>query len=108
MEHIADHMNVEGTDWYSSPAEDLYLRDFVWFTQMQTACRMTERYCCFPHRDKVLDCLLEEGSFDRREPDLPNAQEQFAMAYSASMVQHLLVRIEHLESEASVSALSCR
>ena len=73
---------------------------------MQTARQMTESYHCFPRRDKVLDCLLEEGTFNRWEPDLPNTQEQFAMAYSASMVQCLLVRIEHLESEVSVSTFS--
>ena len=49
---------------------------------------------------------MEEGTFDRQEPDLPNTQKQFAMAYSASMVQCLLVRIEHLELEVSVSASS--
>ena len=96
MEDILNQVDVEGTNWYRSPAEDLYLRDFVWFTQIQTARWMTERYHHFPCR--VLDRLLEEGTFNHREPDLPNTQEQFAMAYSASMVQHLLVRIEHLES----------
>ena len=60
---------------------------------------MTKRYRHFPKRDKVLDHLMEEGTFDRWDPDYPNTQEQFAMAYSASMVQRLLIRIEHLESE---------
>ena len=106
MEGVADRVDVEGTNWHSSPAKDLYLRDFVWFTRMQTACRMTERYHRFPCRDKVLNRLLEEGTFDRQESDLPNTQEQFAMVYSASMVQRLLVRIEHLESEVSASAFS--
>ena len=52
---------------------------------------------------------MEEGTFDRQDPDYPNTQEQFAMAYSASMVQRLLVRIEHLESEVGcLLSLLCR
>ena len=44
--------------------------------------------------------LPEEGTFDSWEPDLPNTKEQFAMAYSALIVQRLL------ESEVSMSASS--
>ena len=98
-----------GNAWYNTPADDLYLRDFVFFTRMQTTRCMTDRYRCFPKRDKVLDHLMEEGTFDRRDPDYPNTQEQFAMAYLASMVQRLLVRIEHLESEVGCPlSLLCR
>ena len=95
--------------WYNTPADNLYLRDFVFFTRMQTAHCMMDRYRHFPKRDKVLDRLMEEGTFDRRDPDFSNTQEQFAMAYSASMVQRLLIRIEHLESEVGcLLSLLCR
>ena len=67
------------------------------------------RYQHFPKRDKVLNRLMEEETFDHQDPDYPNTQEQFAMAYSASMVQQLLVRIEHLESEVGcLLSLLCR
>ena len=88
-----------GNAWYNTLADNLYLRDFVFFTRMQTMHRMMDRYRHFPKRDKVFDHLMEEGTFDCQDPDYPNTQEQFAMAYSASMAQRLLVRIEHLESE---------
>ena len=98
-----------GNAWYNTPVDNLYLHDFVFFTRMQTARHMTDRYRCFPKRDKVLDHLMEEGTFDRRDPDYPNTQEQFAMAYSVSMVQRLLIRIEHLESEVGcLLSLLCR
>ena len=98
-----------GNAWYNTPVDDLYLHDFVFFTRMQTAHRMTDRCRRFPKRDKVLDHLMEEGTFDCWDPDYPNMQEQFAMAYSALMVQRLLVRIEHLESEVGcLLSLLCR
>ena len=106
---MIERVDGVGNAWYNTPADNLYLCDFVFFTRMQTARRMTDRYRCFPKRDKVLDHLMEEGTFDRRDPDFPNMQEQFTMAYSASMVQRLLVRIEHLESEVGcLLSLLCR
>ena len=109
VENMMERVDGIGNAWYNTPADDLYLRDFVFFTRMQTARRMTDRYRRFPKRDKVLNRLMEEGTFDRRDPDYPNTQEQFAMAYSASMVQRLLVRIEHLESEVGCPlSLLCR
>ena len=96
---MMERVDGVGNAWYNTPVDDLYLHDFVFFTRMQTTCHMTDRYRCFPKRDKVLNCLMEEGTFDCWDPDYPNTQEQFAMAHSVSMVQQLLVRIEHLESE---------
>ena len=98
-----------GNTWYNTLVDDLYLCNFVFFTRMQTVHCMMDRYRCFPKRDKFLDHLMEEGTFDHQDPDYSNTQEQFAMAYSASMVQRLLVRIEHLESEVGCPlSLFCR
>ena len=109
VENMMERVDGVGNAWYNTLADDLYLRDFVFFTRMQTVCRMMDHYRCFPKRDKVLDRLMEEGTFDRKDPDFPNTQEQFAMAYSASMVHRLLVRIEHLESEVGcLLSLLCR
>ena len=37
---------------------------------------------------------MEEGTFDCRDPDMPDAREELAMAHSSAMVQRLLMRIE--------------
>ena len=104
-----DRVDGVGNAWYNTLADDLYLCDFVFFTRMQTVRCMMDRYRHFPKRDKVLDCLMEEGTFDCQNPDFPNMQEQFTMAYSALMVQRLLVRIEHLESKVGcLLSLLCR
>ena len=42
---------------------------------------------------------MEEGTFDRRDPDVPDAREELAMAHSLAMVQCLLMRIERIERE---------
>ena len=109
IENMMERVDGIGNTWYNTPVDDLYLRNCVFFTRMQTMRRMTDRYRRFPKRDKVLDRLMEEGTFDCRDLDFPNTQEQFAMAYSASMVQRLLIRIEHLESKVGCPlSLLCR
>ena len=45
----------------------------------------------------MLERLLEEGTFDWVEPNIPNVVEEFWMAHSAAIGQRLLVRIEGLE-----------
>src|SRR5882762_5051116 len=66
---------------------------------MQTACRMEDRSCRFPNRDRVLDRLIAEGTFDRMAPDYSNFAEEMAMHHSSAMVQRVLMRVEYLESE---------
>ena len=48
---------------------------------------------------------MEEGTFDCRNPDVPDAREELAMAHSSAMVQHLLMRIERIEREVSGNLL---
>ena len=48
---------------------------------------------------------MEEGTFDHRDPDVPDAQEELAMAHSSAMVQRLLMRIERIEREVGGSPL---
>ena len=45
----------------------------------------------------MLEQLLEEGTFDQVEPNIPNVVEEFCMAHSAAIDQRLLVRIKGLE-----------
>ena len=47
--------------------------------------------------NQVLDWLLVEGVFDRKEPKMRSAAKEMSMAHSAAMVQRLLMRIESLE-----------
>jgi hypothetical protein len=54
------------------------------------------------HHDRVLDRLLAEGTFDHKGLDMPDVREEFAMAYSAAMVNHCLMHIELLEGEVFV------
>jgi hypothetical protein len=68
---------------------------------MQTARRLTDRTTRFPQRDRVLEHLLVEGTFDREDPDIPDSREELAMNYSAALVQRLLMRIESLEADVS-------
>ena len=52
--------------------------------------------------DQVLERLLEEGTFDRVEPNIPNVVKEFCMAHLAAIGQRLLVRIEGLERRVSL------
>jgi hypothetical protein len=45
---------------------------------------------------------LAEGTFDREGSDIPDVREEFAMAYSAAMVNRCLMCIESLEGEVFV------
>ena len=94
-------MDAPGDEWYSSVGDDLHLKDFLFQARMQTARRATQRQNLFPHRDRVLDRLIEEGTFDRRSPDTPDSREELSMGYTAALGQRLLVRIELLEAEVS-------
>src|SRR5882762_628634 len=88
-----------GNAWYRDPTDDLFLRDFLFHVHMQTACQIEDRSRRFPNRDRVLERLIVEGTFDCVAPDSPNIPEEMAMHHSSAMVQRLLMRIECLESE---------
>ena len=91
--------NPHGNEWYRDPSKDLYLRDLLFVIHMQTARQMEERTRRFPRRDRVLDRLIVEGTFDRVAPDYSSFVEEMAMHHSSAMVQRLLMRIECMESE---------
>ena len=100
---LIERVDEAGDGWYSDCADDLHLRDFIWFARMQTAHRMSINGRQPRGGDQVLERLLEEGTFDRVEPNIPNAVEEFCMAHSAAIGQRLLVRIEGLEQRVSQS-----
>jgi hypothetical protein len=52
---------------------------------------MTDRELRVSNIDRVLNQLIEEETFNRREPNVPVTMEDFAIAHSSAMVQHLLM-----------------
>ena len=100
---LIERVDKAGDGWYSDCADDLHLCDFIWFARMQTACHMSISGRQPQGGDQVLERLLEEGTFDRVEPNIPNAVEEFCMAHLAAIGQQLLVRIKGLEQRVSLS-----
>jgi hypothetical protein len=94
-------MDASGEDWFRDDGQDLHLSDFVFISRMQTARRLSQRIERFPGRDLVLDRLMQEGTFDRRESSSLHAGEEFAMNQASAMVQRLLMRVEALEGDVS-------
>jgi hypothetical protein len=85
-------------DWYHHSGSDLHLPDLLFQARIQTACRMSQRVELFPGRDRVLEWLMSEGVFDRREPDHVGIGEERAMWLSVAMTERVLERVENLES----------
>ena len=79
-----ERVDGSGNAWYHEVAPDLHLRDFVWHARMQTGRRLEDRKSRFPDRDRVLERLLEEGIYDREEPNTPDAREEFTMAHASA------------------------
>ena len=100
---LIERIDEAGDGWYSDCADDLHLRNFILFARMQTARRMSISGRQPQGGDQVLERLLEEGTFDRVEPNIPNVVEEFCMAHAAAIGQRLLVRIEGLERRVSQS-----
>src|SRR6202000_615007 len=103
---LIQRVDGQGEDWYHDEANDLHLRDFIWFARMQTARRMRDRGTRVRNIDRVLDQLLVEGLFDREEQNMRSAAEEMSMAHSDAMVQRLLMRIESLEHRVRLSCSS--
>ena len=101
---LIQRVDSQGEDWYHNKANDLHLRDFIWFARMQTARRMRGRGTRVRNIDRVLDRLLVEGIFDQEEPNMRSAAEEMSMAHSAAMVQRLLMRIESLKHRVRLSS----
>jgi len=55
---IIDRLDGEGLGYIDNPMLDLYNKDFLWGTAIQTACLQSERRVLQPKRDKVLDWLI--------------------------------------------------
>ena len=93
--------STDDESWFQDTGDELHFSDFVWQARMQTARRMSQRASRFPGRDMVLERLMMEGTFDRRDPNAPHTAADFAMQHSSAMINRVLMRVEHLESEVS-------
>ena len=104
MRQVAARIDVEAPydPWYNHLGDDLFYRDFIFQTRLQSARRMAQRMDRFPGRDRVLDRLMVEGTFDREEAGIRNDAEEYAIHHATAMCQRLLVRIEDLENSVSV------
>ena len=100
---LIQRVNQQGEDWYHNEANDLHLRNFIWFAWTQTAQRMWDQGTRVRNIDQVLDRLLVEGIFDREEPNMRSAAKEMSMAHSAAMVHRLLMRIKSLEHRVCLS-----
>ena len=100
---LIQRVDGQGEDWYHNEANNLYLQDFIWFTQMQMARRMRDRGMRVRNINRVLDQLLVEGIFDREEPNMRSVAEEMSMAHSAAMVQRFPMRIKSLEHHVRLS-----
>ena len=87
-----------GDDWYRHAGRDLHFVDLLFQARIQTARRMSQRVELFPNRDRVLECLMSEGLFDRCEPDHVQVGEERAMWMSVALTERVLERVENLES----------
>jgi hypothetical protein len=48
-------------------------------------------------RDRILERLLVEGTFDREEASVAKVAEEYTMQHASAMGLRLLIRIEDLE-----------
>ena len=98
-------MEGEG-DWYNHAGQDLHLIDLLFQSRIQTARRMSQRVDRFPNRDRVLERLMAEGLFNRREPDHIHIAEVWANWLSVALTERVLERVENVEGRVSSSFLA--
>ena len=95
-----------GEDWYNHAGRDLHLIDLLFQARIQTARRMLQRVDRFPNRDRVLERLMAEGLFDRREPDHDHVAEVRANWMSVALTERVLERVKNTEGRVSSFPLS--
>ena len=90
-----------GEDWYNHAGRDLHLVDLLFQTRIQTARRMSQHVERFPNRDRVLERLMVESLFDRRDPDHVHIAEMRANWMSVALMERVLERVENTEGRVS-------
>ena len=84
-------------DWYTHAGRDLHLVDLLFQAHIQTACRMSQQVDRFPNQDRVLERLMAEGLFNRREPDHEHIAEMRANWLSVALTKRVLEQVENVE-----------
>ena len=104
MRQVAARIDADAPNdpWYDHLGDDLFYRDFIFQNRLQSARRMAQHMDRFPGRDRVLERLMIEGTFDREESGIRNDAEEYALHHATAMCQRLLVWIEDLEGSVSV------
>jgi hypothetical protein len=85
--------------WYWNEGDDFYFRDFLYQSRMQTTHCLSQRVTRYLTRDRILECLMVEGTFDH---DNILSVDAMAMQHSSAMCQCLLMRVERLEDQVSI------
>ena len=80
--------------------------DLLFQSWIQTARRMSQHVDRFPNQDRVLERLMVEGLFDRREPDHVHIAEVQANWLSVALTERVLERVENVEGRVSPSFLA--
>ena len=93
---ITLHMET-GEDWYNDARRNLHLVDLLFQSRIQTACQMSQWVDRFPNQDRVLERLMVEGLFNRREPDHEHIAEMRANWLSVALTERVLERVENVE-----------
>ena len=94
-----------GDDWYNHAGRDLHLIDLLFQARIQTVRRMSQCVDRFPNRDRVLERLMAEGLFDRRELDHVHIAEMRANWMSVALTERVLERVENTEGRVSSFSL---
>ena len=92
-----------GEEWYTHAGRDLHLVNLLFQAHIQTARRMSQRVDRFPNRDRVLERLMAEGLFNRREPDHEHIAEMRANWLSVALTERVLERVENVEGRVRIS-----
>jgi hypothetical protein len=101
LRDIATHIDVRGDSWFNHPRDDLYFCDFGFQACIQVARRLNQRANRGGGRDRVLEQLLVEGTFDREEASVVNVAEEYAMHHASAVGLCLLIHVEELERRVS-------
>ena len=92
-----------GEEWYTHAGRDLHLVDLLFQARIQTAHRMSQWVNHFPNRDRVLERLMAEGLFNRREPNHKHIVEMRANWLSVALTERVLERVENVEGRVRIS-----
>ena len=86
-----------GEDWYNDAGCNLHLVDLLFQSRIQTTRWMSQRVDRFSNQDRVLERLMAEGLFDRREPDHEHIAEMWANWLSVALTERVLEQVENVE-----------